>query len=406
MITLKPSNVAGHCVLSAKPFHSRTGHCKSRNGCDACKRRKKKCDESIPACSGCGKAGIICHYSKTRSSSRVSQQKLSSPPSLSVTFNSLPGLKSDECQLFHHFNSWTLATVGSSIVQEVVTSCLPAALHLDFLKHTICSLAASHKVSLLGCEDRTSTYHLGKSLLAFRQRLSAPITATQVDAVLTSCVLLNMIAFSNGHITPQDSWLFADTADLQWLTMQAGIRSIMPNVRHLLGESSWATVYAKDAHEFRGVFRVSFDDDILGLQDVPENLKTFFFLEPDSSSIDNAYYTTLHALVPLLTLDPGGKSLTQLMTVVHRFTPRFYQLLRMKDVRALLLLAYWLGLMCEVHLWWASNRARSECFACCRYLDMNGDDAVRDLLSFPAKRCGYEIGKTMEQSGSVSDTAA
>ncbi|KAL8921053.1 MAG: hypothetical protein Q9208_005944 [Pyrenodesmia sp. 3 TL-2023] len=299
-----------------------------------------------------------------------------------------------------------MATAGSSIVQEVVASCLPAALELVFLKHTICSLAASHRVSLSGCEDRTSTYHLAKSLHAFRQRLSAPIAAAQVDAVLTSCVLLNMIAFSNGHHTPHNSWLFADTPELQWLTMQAGLRSIMPNVRHLLGQSSWATVYAKDAHEFRGVFHASFDEDILGLQDVPENLKYFFRLEPDSSSIDNAYYATLHALVPLLTLAPESKSLTQLMTVVHRFTPRFYQLLRMKDLRALLLLAYWLGLMCEVQLWWASARARSECFACCRYLDMNGNDTVRDLLSFPAKRCGYEIEKKMEQSGSVSDTPA
>lgn len=392
MTALTPTNGTGYSVLSAKPFHSRKGHSKSRKGCDACKRRKKKCDEVLPGCTSCEKSGITCNYSNVRTVSRPSQQKLASPPGINIAMNSLPGLEPDERELLHHFNCQTLATVGSSIVQEVVAGCLPAALEIGFMKHAICSFAASHKVSLSEYQDGTSSYHLGKSLLAFRQRLSAPITATQVDAVLTSCVLLNMIAFFNGDHTPQNSWLFADEADFQWLTMQAGIRSIVPNIRHLLGESSWATVYATDAHQFHGIFRASFDDDIFGFENVPDNLKRFFSIEPNTCSAENAYYTTLHALLPLLTLDAGSKSLTQLMTVVHRLTPGFYQLLRTKDVRALLLLAYWLGLMCEVHLWWVLNRARSECFACCRYLDMNSNDTVRDLLLFPAKRCGYKIG--------------
>ncbi|KAL8650332.1 MAG: hypothetical protein Q9210_003883 [Variospora velana] len=175
----------------------------------------------------------------------------------------------------------------------------------------------------------------------------------------------------------------------------------MSDVRHVLKESSWATVYTKDAHEFRGTFRASFDEDILGFEDVPEDLKKFFGIEQHSTPKNNAYYTTLHILVPLLTTNRTEKSLTRLMTVVHRFTPDFYQLLRMRDERALLLLAYWLGLMSEVHLWWISNRAQSECFACCRYLDANGDDTIRALLPFPAKQCGYQIGKKEEELESV-----
>ncbi|KAL8969479.1 MAG: hypothetical protein Q9197_004318 [Variospora fuerteventurae] len=210
-----------------------------------------------------------------------------------------------------------------------------------------------------------------------------------------------MIAFSNGHHRPENSWLFTSTSDLQWLTVQVGLRAIMSDVRHMLKESSWATVYTKDAHEFRGTFRASFDEDILGFEDVPPDLKKVFGIEQHSTPKNNAYYATIHTLVPLLTTNRTQKSLTRLMMVVHRFTPDLYQLLRMRDERALLLLAYWLGLMSEVHLWWISNRAQSECFACCRYLDANGDDTIRALLPFPANQCGYQIGMKEEELESV-----
>ncbi|KAL8989619.1 MAG: hypothetical protein Q9177_001528 [Variospora cf. flavescens] len=388
-------------VLSSKPFRPRKGHRKSRNGCDACKRRKKKCDESASGCSGCLDRKIICHYSGPATPSRGGQLKPLPSPSAFVTSNGLHGLNSEETELFHHFNTQTLATLGSLSVQEVIASSLAAALDLDFLKHAACALSASHMICLSDRQDLACKYHLDRALFIFRQRLSSPITATQVDAVLTSCVLLNMIAFSNGHHRPENSWLFTSTSDLQWLTVQAGLRTIMSDVRHVLKDSSWATVYTKDAHEFRGTFRASFDEDILGLEDVPPDLKKVFGIEQHSNPKTNAYYTTLHTLVPLLTKNRTEKSLTRLMTVVHRFTPGLYQLLRMRDERALLLLAYWLGLMSEVHLWWISYRAQSECFACCRYLDVHGDDSIRALLAFPANQCGYQIGKEEEKLESV-----
>ncbi|KAL8957426.1 MAG: hypothetical protein Q9193_005297 [Seirophora villosa] len=401
MIPLTPTNGGGNRTLSNKPFHPRKSHGKSRKGCDACKQRKKKCDESASGCSGCLDRGVVCHYSSARNPSQDGQQKPSPLLSAIVSYNGLHGLESDETELFHHFSTQTLATLGSLSVQEVIASCLAAALDLDFLKHAMCSLSASHMMYLSARQDLSSRFHLDKALHAFRQRLSSPVTATQVDAVLTSCVLLNMIAFSNGDHRPQKSWLSTGTADLEWLTVQVGLRSIMSDIRHILNESSWATVYTKGAHEFRGTFRAKFDEAILGFQDVPEDLKNIFGIEQDSNPMNNVYYTTLQALVPLLTTNHTTKSLTQLMTVVHRFTPQFYRRLLDRDVRALLLLAYWLGLMCEVHLWWISSRAKSECFACCRYLDMNGNDTIRGLLPFPAQLCGYRIGNKEEDLGSL-----
>ncbi|KAL8707913.1 MAG: hypothetical protein Q9220_007133 [cf. Caloplaca sp. 1 TL-2023] len=387
-------NGAGHPILPAKAFHPRKTHSKSRKGCDACKRRKKKCDELSSGCSGCLSNGIVCHYSGTRvSPPRIGRPSTWTPSGISLACVGLPGLNLEENELLHHFRSETVATLGSLSVQQAIASCVPAATEVDFLKHVMCSISASHMVHLTERHDLRSRYHLDKALFAFRQRLSYPITSSQVDAILTSCVLLNVIAFSSNPHRPQDSWLFEGTTDLHWLTVQVGLRSIVFNVRHMLRKSSWTKVYTKDAKRFRGKFRASFDIDEGRLEDMPEGFEEIFNMEQDWSTHGNAYSTALQALVPLLTVDPKTISVTQLMMVVHRFTPNFYQLLRSRDARALLLLAYWLGLMCEVHLWWVSKRARSECFACCRYLDLNGNDTVRGLLSFPAQRCGYQADR-------------
>lgn len=382
---------AGHCAIPLKPFHARKGHYKSRNGCEACKRRKKKCDELPHGCSGCLRAAIPCHYHDASKSLSTGRKKSVHSPSKVVNNRGVLGFSSDESKLLHHFHTQTLSTLGSSSVQEVIAGCLPAVLEFDYLKHAVFALAASHLVFLSDRHDQSVNHYLDKTLLSFRQTLSSPISAFQVDAVLTSCVLLNSIVFSTGSRRSSKSWLFNGTANLQWLNLQSGLRAIMFDIRHLLRESSWAAVYSKDAECIRGRTGASFDGESLGFERIPEKFEDLFRMKQNCSSWDNAYDSPLRSLVPLLTSDPSSNSLTQLMAVMHRFKPEFLQLIQSRDPRALLLLAHWLGLMCQVDLWWVSSRSRSECFACCKYLDLVGDDSIRGLLSFPAQCCGYEL---------------
>lgn len=48
--------------------------------------------------------------------------------------------------------------------------------------------------------------------------------------------------------------------------------------------------------------------------------------------------------------------------------PQFKALLKEKDARAMLLLAYWYAKVCESQ-WWIKTRAILECTAICRYLE-------------------------------------
>ena len=387
MLTTTFNQVASNRALPKRPFHPRKGHSKSRNGCDACKRRKKKCDEVASGCSECLSQNIKCRYNSVGRLSGKYQRTLRLSPTVVVSYNCLPGLKPDEIELFHHFHTQTLGTLGSSSVEEVIGGCLPAALELDFLKHAVLTVAASHLAFLSQCRDTKTSHHLDKALSTFCQRLSHPITAPQVDAVLTNCVLLNAMAFFDDHNKNSNSCLFTGATNSQWLSVQVGLRTIMSNARHLLKGSAWAIAYLKQAQYFHGRFRGPFEDDDPN-EEVPEDLRNLYGITLHSNSGNNIYYSTL---VSLLTLDSSSVSLTQLMAIMHRFGPEFYQLIRSRDLRALLLLTIWLSLMCDVNLWWISGRATTECFACCQYLDRYGDDVIRKFLWSPSQRCGYKM---------------
>lgn len=376
-------------ALSSKAFHSRKTHSKSRAGCDQCKRRRKKCDEFTPICSACSDKKLPCHYSFFTKSGSTESKALSPSPSSTVSFSGLPGFDSYESELLHHFTSHTLATLGSSSVQEVVGSCLAAATNFGFLKHAVLGLAASHLLFLTNGHDLAMYYHLDRALSTFRQRLTSPVAGSEIDPLITSCVLLNTIAFSGSGHEPSASCITGRSGDLQWLTVQKGLKAIVSDAKVSLKESSWVDVYQKDASLFRGQSRTPFEDGGIGLQDVPETLRKLCGINECSTANNNPYYLVLASIGPLLTDDYLDIPFTQTMAVMHRFRPDFHELLRARDLRAMLLLAHWLGLLCTVNLWWVAGRARSECFACCNYLETKGDSAIRALLSFPAQQCGY-----------------
>lgn len=110
-------------------------------------------------------------------------------------------------------------------------------------------------------------------------------------------------------------------------------------------------MYTMNANSFDGKSRALFNDDNLGIEDIPEELKNAFDIDHDFSSCCSAYHPTLRSSAPLLTVKPLSTSPAHLMVVVHRFRRKFYELLQYRNLRAVLLLTYRLGLMRKIDLW-------------------------------------------------------
>lgn len=78
VVSLPPPRKRGrprkHPIVDASEF-KRTSHARSKTGCGTCRRRKKKCDETKPACMNCEKNNVVCDGYEPKQPWRSGKQK-------------------------------------------------------------------------------------------------------------------------------------------------------------------------------------------------------------------------------------------------------------------------------------------------------------------------------------------
>lgn len=388
--------------FASKPYHSRKAHNKSRGGCDACKKRRKKCDQSQPRCGLCLSHNSPCHYASSEKGSLTPRTPPTQPLPLTISHkNGLPNSNPSELELLTHFHHHTLPTLGSSTVQKAILGYIPTAFTHTYLHHAILTLSAAHLSTLLPTPHHTFTkhqyQHASSAFSTFRSQLALPFTASHFDTIILTCILLNVTTFSSSTRYPSsESWLFSSPSrpgeSGQWLSVQGGLRSLLFQGRAFLASSPWARVMEQEAGTFPPENSNAFAHSQNLPPSVPSSFPTLFSISSSSTNENNTYYAPFGMLIYLLSIPSSEIRLTQWIAFINRLGPEFLQLLKCRDERALLILAYWLALMCEVNIWWVENRVRSECSACCRWLDVSGSEGLREFLAYPARCCGYVLG--------------
>ena len=129
--------------MRRKPI-PRKGHTKSRRGCYSCKKRKVKCQETLPECENCTRLGLGCVYPKPPASldpsSSPGPSTLSVSPSLSVPLQPTPTtFNMDDFRYFHHFLLTAyppLPMQGDEIWKDVAAISHSVC---TFLSHTVIS---------------------------------------------------------------------------------------------------------------------------------------------------------------------------------------------------------------------------------------------------------------------------
>ncbi|KAL5598984.1 hypothetical protein BROUX41_003697 [Berkeleyomyces rouxiae] len=196
----------------------RRSHTKSRKGCDACKRRHIRCDETFPQCLNCTKHKIRCPYNDMpidRSSSpdkgglvwsddviKVADQWLGTLawpfPMLSVfKYVDPKSLKLDDLRLLCHLclvcselasqNNLGL-TVWSSQMPDILSF---AAVH-PFVMNAVLAFAATHMSTIQDSPAiRNMAFaHRGKALKGLSEALQL-FNAENSDSVLAASVVLS-----------------------------------------------------------------------------------------------------------------------------------------------------------------------------------------------------------------------
>lgn len=241
----------------------------------------------------------------------------------------------------------------------------------------------------------TEVYHTQRTSALLNSKLSKPIAVEDADAIFATATLLNGIAFASVETTqPHKSWpLSSKPNNLQWLSLQQGI-----------GLMTLATNPWRKGSAFESLFNENDDDQETftdkrpGKAGLPQDFVDLCVITADSTADNNPYHAALRMLAPLFRIRRSMESLTQHLNFISSMRPEFISLLQQKDHRALLILSYWYGLMCEFQVWWMTQRVTVECTAICMYLDSCADSRIRQLLHFPAHACGYSLQASRESS--------
>ncbi|KAI0847531.1 hypothetical protein F5Y00DRAFT_115762 [Daldinia vernicosa] len=228
--TGSPSNQRG----KKRPHH------KSRHGCLTCKRRRVKCDEQFP-CSNCLKRTERCLYSTTdihsnnvnnRLSPRISQPS-SHPVSDDTKVNLL------HLELFYHFQRDIMNTLAFS---EIWPHVLPWSFQEPYIMCTILCLAATH-ISTLRPQvprySRVALQLLGKSASLFREKLSNPVTAQNIEALIATSVLMHYISWSHVEFLEEQGQFsnYKGHDDLIMRLSQDPLFQLSSGVRGILSEA-------------------------------------------------------------------------------------------------------------------------------------------------------------------------
>ncbi|EFE31597.1 C6 transcription factor, putative [Trichophyton benhamiae CBS 112371] len=230
--------------------------------------------------------------------------------------------------------------------------------------------------------------HWLKAIKSYREALSHEVSAANIDALLTSCMLMAVNCMCPENFTPKDSWvLTSDPSAMNWIYLQNGLPYLLEVGGPFIPQSIWgpAFVAAEEAH-----------DELLnhcpqGREGMNPKLADFCGITDSTTAETSPYFKPLQVVSTMLEMEKSPSTAGYFSSFLGHLDPRFLELLRVRDTRALIVMAHWMGIMCLISHWepWVEGRIRSECIAICIYLTPSADARLLELLRFPSIASGF-----------------
>ncbi|EEP79295.1 predicted protein [Uncinocarpus reesii 1704] len=392
----------GGAELPVQRPRTRRPHNKTRSGC--------VCDEKKPECQRCQLHGVACLYNSAeelfgedRSLKRLLQGQRPTKHnfSLSLTSNEssidhvlqsagdVSSVSRENLEAVRRFEVFTSHTVGAPIARYVArTYCIPLAYKTPHLMHAMIACSITHLQHVVPSyrPRAPAEYHWNRAISLFTEQLNGPIDSSNIDAIISTCMLLAIHSFTSSNDTSSGAtWVFSppDTA-ANWLYVAGGLHAVLGKSGAHGQRTIWDPVFEHSENYF--------NNSTFDIQDIPPAFRELCDIDKSTDSSNNPYYTPLRTLFILMRLEPSGANFAKLVIFVGQMLSGYRDLVQGRDHRALLILAYWFGLMCGVDQWWIQDRVRSECRAICKYLERSAaDPRIIQLLDFPALACGYVL---------------
>ncbi|EFQ93061.1 hypothetical protein PTT_09673 [Pyrenophora teres f. teres 0-1] len=429
-------------------FVSKKPHRKSRGGCLTCKRKKVKCDETLPACEYCASRRFKCEYLQDLFSTPKNRSSRSTPghgsPSLKSNAVCLPNFNNpsfewlvpsfqtsigDFTPLDHHLLQYYKANVchsfvvsGDIIVKKLHRDIVPQlSISHPFLLYALLSIAATHSnLETPNPElERQSLLYRQKTFKCYQSALEN-FTAENYEAVLVTGTFL--LALVQPPVSNKDSeyldWILALLKLSEGLRVLASLRwgqgieklSVYPLVRREL-----RTLPPPPPSAIVHAEKVGVVAPVGPLGSTPVNpnpaptytptqlpQQTPLFLPPTLMSLLQSvlqssclgpldwHRTTLlpvfHALSPIFIslyyhhLNPDFY--VRIFVFTSFLMPEFLQLVKDREPRALVLVAWWFALADLVPKgWWVGDKVANVVGAIGRAVGMGNHELARKAFT-------------------------
>lgn len=230
-------------------------------------------------------------------------------------------------------------------------------------------------------------YHWSRAISLVNEGLDGPVDSTNVDAILSTCLMLTIHAFVMNDPSDLGPWSLSETG-INWLYIGGSLATVFEKFGASEHQTIWTPVFKHcDDYMLSAVFEI---------QDFPPAFRDLCEINESSNESNNPYYLPLRTLLILMRLELSSANFSRFVLFVGQTRAEYGDLLRQKDPRALLILAYWFGLLCALDQWWMQDRVRLECKAICLHLESHCQDRrILELLEFPGLACGHYTGAHM-----------
>ncbi|KAL5342053.1 hypothetical protein BJX70DRAFT_386463 [Aspergillus crustosus] len=403
------------------PYHARRSHKKSRSGCIVCKTRRVKCDERKPSCRRCENYGASCIYPSSTSPARTSSSLDSTDqPNRTLTSLSIAemvgklrnGIGGDlafaprvigdndtvfklAVDSFQFFLTSSSETAAPGLVKEVMRrEMIHVAFDNPYLLYTIIGCGILHMNRICSTDksrELAEAYFWQRALQLYSRALQHQVDEKNVDGLISASMFIGITSIIPPRFEIHDSFVFTGRhSDLNWLAIQGGLACILKVAAKYLPTSIWGTPFGQNNEWESKLFKYEVTQGRGGLH---PGLADLCEITEMTTAETSPYYFPLKILSPYLELEANAENAAQCTTWMGRIDPEFVNLCRECDPRALVILAYWMGLMCTLSEWqpWVEGRVRNECIAICIYLESEGDPIIHPFLEFPASAAGYTL---------------
>jgi hypothetical protein len=292
------------------------------------------------------------------------------------------------------FRNRTVLSIGTPTTSELFQNIsYSMAFEHPYLMHVMQTLTATHDRFLAPPSPHsyhrsvTESYHLSHAASLFNKKLFGPINDKDRDALWATAALMGIISISSIEAsTPYEAWPltpYSDT-DLDWLRMSESKVVIW----NLTKPDRPDSVFHKTSTHFIKAAAES-EEREPDFSLLPPQFLDLCEIDAYSTASNNPYYTSLVGLVNITAAHNQTSATQAFLRSLSHMQSGFKGLMKSRDPRALLLMAWWYA---KVHklTWWLEVRAVTECQAICIYLERYyADDLlIRELLGFPRMECG------------------